>query len=272
MEATESELLTSPQNTHVKELVKLRKDGNVRRKEGRFFIEGCRAVAAALDHAQAGIEELLVCDRLLGDGHALSERARESGCPVTRVSKDVFKKLADVQTPQGIAAVVKIPEWTLDDILDADQAIAMVACGVQDPGNLGAIIRSCEAGGASGLIMLEGTVDPYNAKVVRSTAGGLLTLPMVRITEAQLLQEVERRQAAKKTIRLVASGAEGGTPFKAFDWKNRPLLLCIGNEGAGLTDTIIRSCTDQVTIPLKGNSESLNAAVAASILLFEAQT
>jgi TrmH family RNA methyltransferase len=258
--------LTSPQNPHVKELVELRKDGEKRREQQRFFLEGRRGVAAALDAPGIVIHELLFCEHLLEEPE-LVERARAKGVPLVKVSKDVFKKIADVVTPQGIAAVVKIPDWDVNALLAAPEALVVVACGLQDPGNLGTLIRSCEACGAAGLITLEGTADPFNAKVVRSTAAGLLTLPIVRMTRAAFLAEAQKRK-----LRLAATVAREGVPYKRFDWRKRPLALCIGSEGEGLPPEVEAACAEKITIPMRGAAESLNAAVAASILLFEAQS
>jgi len=262
--ASESHI-TSPQNPHVKELVELRKDGELRRERKRFLIEGRRGVAAALEAAHVLVHEVLYCDHVLEEPE-LVERARRKGVPLVKVSKDVFKKIADVVTPQGIAAVVRMPEWSLGALLAAPDALLVAACGLQDPGNLGTLIRSCEAAGAAGLVALEGTADPFNAKVVRSTAAGLLTLPIVRMKRAEFLAAA---QAGK--LRLVATAARGGTSYQHFDWKTRPLALCIGSEGEGLPSEIESACREKVTVPMRGAAESLNAAVAASILLFEAQ-
>lgn len=259
-------LLSSPQNQRVKDYVALRKDGNVRRERQRFLLEGRRAVAAALNLPHVRVHEVIFSDHLLGADLGLVEQARAGGLPLTRVSKDVFKKVADVMTPQGIAAVVQIPQWTADEVFGRPAALLAVACGIQDPGNLGTLIRSCEAAGAAGLVTLEGTADPFNAKVVRSTAAALLALPILRLKTDEFLALAAQRQA-----RLVASVARGGTHYKQADWRARPLVLCIGSEGEGLPEDIEAACRERVSIPMKGQAESLNAAVAASILLFEAQ-
>jgi len=258
-------MLSSPQNQKVKDYVLLRTDGNARREHKRFLIEGKRGVDAALSLAHVVVHELIFSEHLLDDLELVA-RAEEKHVPLVRVSKDVFKKIADVMTPQGIAAVVKIPEWNADEVLAREDALWVAACGIQDPGNLGTIIRSCEAAGAAGLIALEHTADAFNAKVVRATAAALLSLPILRMKGAEFLAFAER-----KHLRLAATTARGGTSYREFDWKRRPLALCIGSEGEGLPPEIEAACKVRITIPMKGKAESLNAAVAASILLFEAQ-
>lgn len=258
-------MLSSPQNQRVKDYVELRSDGNVRREKKRFLLEGKRAVSAALSLKHVIVHELIFSDHLLGGDLDLVQQANSKHIPLARVSKDVFKKIADVMSPQGIAAVVRIPEWDPAEVLAGKDKLVVVACGLQDPGNVGTIIRSCEASGAHALVTLEGTADPFNAKVVRATAAGLLALPILRFKTDDFLKE-----AARRGMRLVATGASGGISFRAFDWKTRPLALCIGSEGEGLPEDMVQACTEKVSIPMKGHAESLNAAVAASILLFEA--
>lgn len=262
----DGKLITSPQNPYVKDLVALRKDGNVRRERQAFFLEGRRGVLTALELAHTRIGEVIVCEKILGEDAELNERLAARGAPVVRVSKDVFKKIADVETPQGVAAVVRMPEWTFEDLLKPAEPFFVVACGIQDPGNLGTLIRTAEACGATGLVTLEHTADPFNAKVVRSTAGGLLALPIVRLSTPSFLKLAEENR-----VRLAAACAHDGVSFREFDWKRRPLGLCIGSEAHGLSEEILAAKPERVTIPLRGKAESLNAAVSASVLLFEAQ-
>jgi TrmH family RNA methyltransferase len=262
---SELPLLSSPQNQRVKDYVELRTDGNVRRDKKRFLLEGKRAVAAALELPHVLVHEIIFTEHFLGTDLSLLEQARAKHIPLVRVSKDVFKKIADVMTPQGIAAVVKIPEWSAAEIFARPDALIVAACGVQDPGNVGTIIRSTEASGATALVTLEGTADVLNAKVVRATAASLLALPILRLKAAEFLKEAEKHQ-----MRLVATVARGGENYRRFDWQKRPLALCIGSEGEGLPEAIEAACRERVTIPIKGQAESLNAAVAASILLFAA--
>ena len=258
--------ISSPQNAHVKELVALRKNGEVRRECGQFLLEGRRGVATALAAPHVEVCEVIYCPHILEDS-VLVDAARECDLPLVKVTKDVFRKIADVVSPQGVAAVIKIRQFTLAEMLESDEApLIVVACGIQDPGNLGTIIRSCQAAGATGLVALEGTADFYNAKVVRSTAAALLMLPVVRTTAVDFISD-----AMARNVRLVATAAREGVRYREFDWGRRPLAICIGGEGEGLPETMDVACQEHVTIPMRGQAESLNAAVAASILLFEAQ-
>ncbi len=227
MSISDLPMLSSPQNSRVKEYVDLRSDGNIRREKRCFLLEGKRAVEAALTIPHVRLNELIFSDHILGDDTSLVERAHSKNIPLVRVSKDVYKKIADTMTPQGIAAIVRMPEWKLESVLNAPNALIAAACGVQDPGNLGTLIRSCEAAGAAGLIVLEGSADPYNAKVVRATAAGLLALPILRLKTDEFLKTM-----AKRGARMVATSAHEGAAYKSFDWTRRPLTLCIGNGRA----------------------------------------
>jgi len=258
-------MLSSTQNQRVKDYVELRTDGDVRRDKKRFLLEGKRVVAAALSLKHVVVHEIIYADHLLLGDLDLVLQAHARGIPLMRVTKDVFKKIADVITPQGIAAVVKIPDWDPKEIFSRPDALFVVACGLQDPGNVGTIIRSCQAAGATGLVSLEGTADPFNAKVVRATAAGLLELPILRFKTGEFLQMAERKE-----LRLVATSVREGISYRDFNWRKRPIALCIGSEGEGLPAVIASACQEKITIPMKGDAESLNAAVAASILLFQA--
>ncbi|MCX7804354.1 MAG: RNA methyltransferase [Planctomycetota bacterium] len=259
--------ISSPQNPKIKELVELRKDGNLRRAKGCFLVEGRKAVEAAMEAAGGeAVVELIVSPNLLGEDAAAryEEWARERGRPVLRVSKDCFRKIADVREPQGVAAVARIRRTPLGGILGAPGAISVVACGIQDPGNLGTLLRSAYAAGASGLIALEGCADLYNAKVVRSTAASLLFLPSATARAEEFLAEARARG-----IRIAGASSAGGERFDRFDY-SPPLALCIGSEGSGLPPEIATACSALVTIPMREGAESLNAAVAGSIILFQA--
>ena len=176
------------------------------------------------------------------------------------------KLLADVlpsQSPQGVAALVRVKRFTLADILAAENPLILVAAGLQDPGNLGTLIRSAEAFGAAGLVIAEGTVSPRNAKVVRAAAGSFFRLPVVEVALAELVIALRGRG-----VKLVATSSHQG---KAVDEANLsgPVALFIGNEGAGLPQSALQAMDVTVVIPQAAHVESLNAGVAGSVLLYE---
>jgi TrmH family RNA methyltransferase len=140
----------------------------------------------------------------------------------------------------------------------------VVVAGLQDPGNLGTILRSAEAFGAAGIFLTEGSVSPYNSKVLRGSAGSIFRLPLVQISSVELIPLLRARK-----IRLLATSSHEGTPLPQISW-TLPLAVFIGNEGAGLSREIMRQVDDTMAIPQANTVESLNAGVAASIVLYEA--
>ena len=140
----------------------------------------------------------------------------------------------------------------------------VVAAGLQDPGNLGTIFRSAEAFGAAGIFMTEGTVSPFNSKVLRGSAGSIFRLPFLQIASAELIPLLREHN-----VRLLATSSHPGTPLTQASW-NLPLAIFVGNEGAGISRELMHHMDDTVAIPQSSRVESLNAAVAASIVLYEA--
>ncbi len=259
-----SEMITSPQNEHVKHLAKLGKDGRLRSQHRHFLVEGPRFVETALAGG-AGVEELVYSPNLAGEDHPLAERAERAGIRVTRFSKDCYRKIAGVKTPQGLAALVRFPEHDLADVLSAKDGLYLVACGVRDPGNLGAMIRSADAAGATGVLVVRPAADIYNSKVVRATAGSLLNLPVVAAGEGEVL-------AALKSagLRLLVAEAGGKHDARSADW-SRPVAVGVGSETAGFTEAVRAAAAGSVRIPMWGKTESLNAAAAAALCLYSAR-
>jgi TrmH family RNA methyltransferase len=177
----------------------------------------------------------------------------------------LFNSIVPSDAPQGVAALVKLPGYTSEQLLDRSSVSPLVvAAGLQDPGNLGTILRSAEAFGAAGIFLTEGTVSPYNSKVLRGSAGSIFRLPFLQISSAELLPLLRARR-----VRLLATSSHQGTPLPRVSW-TLPLAIFIGNEGAGLSRELTRQMDETVAIPQAAQVESLNAGVAASIVLYEA--
>jgi TrmH family RNA methyltransferase len=177
----------------------------------------------------------------------------------------LFNSIAPSDTPQGVAALLKLPAFSAAQLLERSNAGPLVvAAGLQDPGNLGTILRSAEAFGAAGIFLTEGTVSPYNSKVLRGSAGSIFRLPCVQISAAELIPLLRARG-----VRLLATSSHRGTPLPRVSW-TLPLAIFIGNEGAGLSPELMRQMDETLAIPQAAQVESLNAGVAASIVLYEA--
>lgn len=181
----------------------------------------------------------------------------------------LFDASVPSETPQGVAALVRLKEFSLDDVLENERLRVgpiMALAGLQDPGNLGTIIRSGEAFGSAGIILGEGTVSPLNAKAVRASAGSIFRLPVVGAAAG--LEEVVAKLRAK-SVRLIATSSHKGTPLDQADLTG-PIAVFIGSEGSGLARGLMTQIDEAVAIPHTPQVESLNAGVAGSIILYEA--
>jgi TrmH family RNA methyltransferase len=187
---------------------------------------------------------------------------------IVRLSTDVFRSAVETRSPQGIAALVAAPQFGIVKIFERqDQALIVVTAGLQDPGNLGTIIRSAEAFGANGVITTPGTVSAWNQKAVRASVGSVFRLPVATASSKEIAD-----LAAEHGVRLfAATGSAKGGVLRAQDVSlSEPCAFLIGNEGAGLSQDWMELGAESITIPCPGPVESLNAAVAASLLLYEA--
>jgi RNA methyltransferase, TrmH family len=177
----------------------------------------------------------------------------------------LFNSIVPSDAPQGVAALVKLAAFSSAQLLDrCTDGPFVVAAGLQDPGNLGTILRSAEAFGAAGIFLTEGTVSPYNSKVLRGSAGSIFRFPFLQISSAELIPLLRARG-----VRLLATSSHQGTPLPQISWA-LPLAIFIGNEGAGLSRELTRQMDETLVIPQASQVESLNAGVAASIVLYEA--
>ena len=176
----------------------------------------------------------------------------------------LFASLVPSETPQGVAALVRLRTWGVDEVLERAQFGPLIAVsGVQDPGNLGTILRSAEAFGAAGVLLGEGTVSLYNSKVVRGSAGSVFRVAALKVKLAEVLPELKARG-----IRLLATSSHKGVPLPEADLE-KPLAFFIGGEGAGVPRHLLAKMDGVVAIPHEPQVESLNAGVAASIVLYE---
>ena len=232
-----------------------------RERQGLFVAEGVRTVEELLA-SPLGVRGVLASDTLeqTPRGAALLELIAARGVELLVVSAADFASAADTEQPQGVLAIAEQPETPLASLTLATTARLLVLDGIQDPGNVGTLLRTAAALGCTATIVLPGTVDPWNAKVVRSAVGLQFTHRTVLCSVAELVAFL----AAAK-CELVGAAAEG-TPVSAAKVPAR-LALAVGNEGQGLSDDLRAACTGLVAIPMAPGAESLNVAVAAGILL-----
>jgi TrmH family RNA methyltransferase len=259
--------ITSFRNPQVKYLRSLLQRKH-REREICFLVEGIRVVGEALA-CGAAVETLVYAPDLL-----VSERAQalvEQVEPVRRLilSGDVFRTLSDRDEPQGIAAVVRIQDRPLAAIPLSGDLLVVVAHQLRDPGNLGAIIRTADAAGASGVVVAGPSVDLYDPQAVRATMGSLFALPVVRLEdEVPLSAWYKGIRAAGFPLLVVASSAHGAQIHFDIDYR-RPMVLLVGSERYGLPDSIRREADALVRLPMVGRATSLNVSAATAALVYE---
>src|SRR3977135_1562286 len=243
-----------------------------RDRRGLALIEGVRLVEEALA-ARVAFKGALVGPDLArtARGTALVAELQSHAVEVEEVGARVFAQLADTETPQGILAVIEPRRWTATDFTLPLGAVALVIDGVQDPGNVGTLIRPAHALGAAGTVVLRGTADPTSPKALRAAMGATFRHPIVSLDDSGFIA-----WARKHDVTLWASAADGVPLPRAFGAgagaggaRGGPIAVIVGNEGAGIRPQLNAVAAQRVAIPLAQGAESLNVAVAAGILLYE---
>lgn len=193
-------------------------------------------------------------------------RARDAGVAIFNVSSNVLDALSPVRTPTGVAALVYRRQATLSQLLAPSPALVVVAVDMQDPGNVGALIRSAEAGGATGVAFAGDSADAWSWKALRAAMGSTFRMPVLAAADATAL--IDELQGTR--VKVLASVPQGGTPMQGTDMRKAAAIV-IGGEGAGLAPALVAGVDARVSIPMKAPVESLNAAVAAALLVYEAR-
>lgn len=254
-------MIESMNNTQVKRIGKLKKSSRFRRQEKAFIAEGFKMAAEGLVH---GLVQTMYVAESAGEEY-FSKLSHTIGKEnIEWVSDAVFRQLSDTAAPQGVLAVIRMPEYEREKILSGDAAALVCLEDIQDPGNLGTIMRTAEGAGMSGVVLSKGCVDLFNPKVVRSTMGALYRMPYY-ITE-DMTSEVEllRRQG----FQIAAARLDAEVDYTHADYCGKTGLL-IGNEARGLCSETAEKANVGVKIPMEGHLESLNAAVSAALLMYE---
>jgi TrmH family RNA methyltransferase len=256
-------IVQSRQNSRVKEL---------RSGFARASLSDTNHISIEGEHllAEAVRSDLRIVTLFLRQGadHLLSRIDFDDATEILELPVDVFASAVTTDSPQGIAALIEAPRFTLDDAFPTAPhrrpPLIVVAAALQDPGNLGTLIRSAEAFGATAVLTLPGTVSPWNPKALRASSGSAFRLPVIAAREEEAFAAL-----AAHDVRIFAAVAESAEAAPGADLSH-PTAILIGNEGAGLPPALIARADARITIPCPGPVESLNAGVAASILLYEA--
>ncbi len=256
-------MITSTSNAQVKNIINLMTKSRYRNKQQAYVVEGIRMFMEVPREKLTGV--YIAADSPAMKDEQVQKRLKNLQYEV--LSDSVFKSISGTVTPQGILAVVKMQEYKLDSIINEhkNNALYLVLEDLQDPGNLGTIMRTAEATGVSAIIMSKNTVDIYNPKVIRSTMGTIFRVPFVY--EENILETTSYMK--KCGIHMVAARLDGDKWYDEIDCKNN-IAFMIGNEGNGLSNELSGLADELMKIPMEGKVESLNAAVASSILMYEA--
>lgn len=262
--AAASTLITSRENRWLKTFRAALKSS--RPEDGRIALEGVHLVSEAL-HSGLKIEAILASES--GERHLAALKSQiDRAAILLRTTDKLFASVAATETPQGIAALARAPGFTLENLLRGAGSLVVVLVATQDPGNVGAILRSAEAFGATGIIATRGAAHPYAPKALRASSGSSLRLPML----AEMAAPIAMAQLRVSGLRILAACSSQNSTAKRPDELDlrEPFALLVGNEGAGLPPEVERSADALVRIQLAEPVESLNAAVAASLILYEA--
>ncbi|MDQ0220113.1 RNA methyltransferase [Peribacillus cavernae] len=244
--------IESAKNPRVKQWKKLLTKKE-RDKTGRYLIEGFHLVEEALKEAS------LVQAVILSEDAEVPVQFKLEGIEVIYAANDVLKAISDTETPQGITAVCEQREVTLEDI---DPQKLLLIDAVQDPGNIGTMIRTADAAGIDAVILGEGCADPYNPKVIRSTQGSIFHLPVIKSDLSDIIDSLQNRG-----IPVYGTALENAVSFEKVE-KVQSFALLVGNEGQGVAKQLLSKTTQNLYIPIYGKSESLNVGIAAGILLY----
>ena len=251
-------MITSTSNPQVKRLLQLQKKSKARNEEGVFVVEGLRMFTEV---PKERVEKVYVSETLYNKKkHELNWEE----FPLEILSDSVFKHVSDTQTPQGVLCTVKQEQYDVATLLDIENPHFMVLDNLQDPGNLGTIVRTAEGAGVDAVFMSKDCVDIYNPKTIRSTMGSIYRMPTIYIEDTVKLLELFK----EKGIKSYAAHLDGKNSYDKEDYCTGTAIL-IGNEGNGLRDEVSNKADIWVRIPMEGQVESLNAAIAASVLMFE---
>ncbi|MEW5866259.1 MAG: RNA methyltransferase [Bacillota bacterium] len=253
--------ITSRHNPRIQEVRKLKRRKH-RLARRLFLLEGVRSVEEAVD-AGARVCEVLVTPHLFRcpRGKSLYERLVARGARVVGVTDEVLASVSDTETPQGIVAVVDIPD---QELYLGGNPLVIVADGISDPGNLGTLVRSAAAFGFAGVVLSGGTVDVYNPKCVRATMGSVFRIPIKEL--ASVVDAISFLKGYGLSV--VAADARAEIPCHAYDFTS-PSAILVGNEARGLSCEALELCDARVQVPMPGSAESLNVGAAAAVLMYE---
>ena len=257
--------ITSTSNPIIKEIKSLHKK-KYRNEYKKYFVEGIRSVEEAIRY-NSKVEYIVYSESLLNlnGGSKLYEDILKLDINIIKTTDQVLKTISDTDNPQGIIAVVNMQDSSLEDLVDDNKRFFIVLDRIQDPGNMGTIIRTCDAFNVDGVIISEGSVDLYNPKTIRSTMGSIFHIPI--ILSENILETIDYLRT--NNIIIMSTALENSKDVYSVDL-NKDIAIIIGNEANGVREELLNVSDANIKIPMGGKAESLNAAIASSIVIYEA--
>nr|WP_165894958.1 RNA methyltransferase [Tepidibacillus fermentans] len=232
-----------------------------RNEQGLYLIEGIKIIEEALNSRQEVMSIIYTRDKEIPDSWQIQIEQSMQPINFYQVSQSIVDKLSDTKTPQGFFAILKQEQHSLETL--KSRSFLLLVDEIQDPGNLGTIIRSADAAGVEGIILGNGTVDPYNDKVIRSAMGSIFHLPIVKASLDEVIFHLQQSD-----FQVIGTSPYAEKAYFDVDYKQKTVIL-VGNESRGLSESRKDQVDQMVKIPFMGQAESLNVATATSIILFE---
>lgn len=251
-------MITSTSNAQVRRLLQLQKKSKARNEEKVFLVEGLRMF---VEVPEERVQKVYISESFYNKKKQELDLSKFS---VEILSDTVFQYVSDTKTPQGILCIVEQKKYDIDEILKIEKPHFIVLDNLQDPGNLGTIVRTAEGAGVNAVFLSKESVDIYNPKTIRSTMGSIYRMPVIYVEDLLKLLATFKR----KGIKSYAAHLDGKNTYDKEDYQSGTAIL-IGNEGNGLREEVANAADIWVRIPMQGHVESLNAAIAASVLMFE---
>lgn len=250
-------MITSSSNAQVKRVIQLNKKAKERKKQQVFVAEGLKMFQEA---PKEWVEQVFVTENFL-----IEHKELLLGIDYEVVEERIFNQMSDTQTPQGVLCLIRMPAYSLEEVLAGECPLCMILEDLQDPGNVGTILRTAEGAGVTGILLSRSTVDVFNPKTIRSTMGSVYRMPFAYIDDlCAVLPELKARE-----IMTYAAHLQGENAYDGEDY-SKGTAFFVGNEGNGLSEHLSLRADRLIRIPMEGKVESLNAAIASSILMYEA--
>jgi len=253
--------IASPSNPMIREAVKIKNRHGSR--NDIILIEGSHLIETAVLSSLTDIENIFFTEKFINRGESQKFFLKIPDIKKVMISEQILSLLADTESPQGIFALVHYKSFELEQIFSTDDPLLVICDAIQEPGNIGTIIRASDVFGANAVIILPHTCDPFNPKAIRATAGSLFNIPVIHAEQNELLKYLQM-----KNIYLLATSSKAKNSIYRIDFK-KPSAIVFGNEASGVSNILQKKAGEVFKIPIRGKAESLNVAMAASIVLYE---